>query len=62
MIRVAVRQRPCPGRGCWSGSIRRKSVWEEVAPALSGEQVPGVSWPQFGIITGRISALERTFC
>ena len=27
MIRVAVRQRPCPGRGCWSGSILRMSVW-----------------------------------
>ena len=26
MLRVAVRQRPCPGRGCWSGSILR-SVW-----------------------------------
>jgi len=27
MIRVAVRQRPCPDRGCWSGSILRMSVW-----------------------------------
>ena len=27
MIRVAVRQRPCSGRGCWSGSILRMGVW-----------------------------------
>lgn len=56
MIRVAVRQRPCPGRGCWSASILRISVWEEVASGLSGEQVPGVSRTQFDIITGRITA------
>jgi len=27
MIRVAVRQRPCRGRGCWSGSILQMGVW-----------------------------------
>jgi hypothetical protein len=32
------------------------SVWEQVASSLSGEKVPGVSWTQFDITTGRIAA------
>jgi hypothetical protein len=27
-----------------------------------GEEVPGASWTQFDIITGRIAARGRTFC
>jgi hypothetical protein len=29
---------------------------------MSGEHVPGLSWPQFDIITGRIGPRGRTFC
>jgi hypothetical protein len=43
-------------------SLLRKGIWEEVASGLSGEQVPGVSRPQFDIITGRIAGQGRTFC
>jgi len=38
MIRVAVRQRPCPGRGCWSGSILRMSVWGASRVELPGRE------------------------
>ena len=36
MIRVAVRQRPCPDRDRWSVSIPRMSVWEAQFDTLTG--------------------------
>ena len=62
MIRVAVRQRSARVEAAGRVLPRGWASGEEVASGLSGEQVPGVSRPQFDIIAGRpwISNVECT--